>query len=194
MRETLKHLLAEVHACTACAEDLPLGPRPVVQMGSRARIAIVGQAPGRKVHDSGVPWQDASGDHLRAWLGIDPETFYDSRRVALVPMGFCYPGKRSGGDAPPRPECAPLWHERLFERLPADKLVLLVGQYAHSHYLRTARKRTLTETVKAFRDYLPEYFVLPHPSWRSRLWMDKNPWFAREVLPELKSAVAARLP
>ena len=190
----LKVLLDDIRACRVCDEHLPLGPRPVVQFGEGARIIIVGQAPGTKVHASGVPWNDASGDHLRDWLQVEKRTFYNQYKVAVVPMGFCYPGKRSGGDAPPRPECAPRWHGQIFEHLPKDALILLVGQYAQKHYLGSRRKQSLTETVKAFRDYLPKYFVLPHPSWRSRQWMKRNPWFDHDVLPALRRAIADRLP
>ena len=189
----LEQLLEEVHACSRCAENLPLGPRPVIQVGKKARVVIIGQAPGAKVHESGIPWRDPSGDHLREWLRMDDKTFYDPHQVALLPMGFCYPGKRRGGDAPPRPECAPLWHDRLLAHLPDDVLVLLVGQYAHQYYLGTGRKKTLTETVHAFESYLPRYFALPHPSWRSKLWMKKNPWFSEKVLPKLRQLVARRI-
>jgi uracil-DNA glycosylase len=189
MREPLTPLLAEVRACRVCAEHLPLGPRPIVQLGRGARVVVVGQAPGSKVHETGTPWADDSGDHLREWLGLDEHAFYDARRVALVPMGFCYPGKGEGGDLPPRPECAPLWHARLLAQLPADALVVLVGQYAHENDLGKRRKASLTETVRAFESYLPRFFPLPHPSWRSKLWMKKNPWFARRVLPRLRALV-----
>ena len=156
-------------------------------------MVVIGQAPGTKVHESGVPWDDASGDHLREWLGIGKDLFYDRQTLAIVPMGFCYPGRKGSGDAPPRPECAPQWHERLLGQLPNDALILLVGQYAQKHYLGRTRKKSLTETVKAFDEYLPKYFVLPHPSWRSKLWMKKNTWFAERVLPSLQKAVADRI-
>ncbi|MFK7985517.1 MAG: uracil-DNA glycosylase family protein [Sandaracinaceae bacterium] len=188
----LAQLLHDVRACRVCEASLPLGPRPVVQLGARAKIVIIGQAPGTKVHASGVPWDDASGDHLRSWLGLDRDTFYDRQRVAIVPMGFCYPGKKGDGDAPPRPECAPLWHAPLLSKLPRNALRLLVGQYAQKQYLGRRRKKTLTATVEAFESYLPADFVLPHPSWRSKRWMTKNPWFEARVLPVLQAAVAAR--
>ncbi|KIG19124.1 hypothetical protein DB30_04589 [Enhygromyxa salina] len=188
-KRALSKLLAEVRACEVCREHLPLGPRPVLSVGSSARLAIVGQAPGTRVHESGTPWDDDSGDHLRAWLGVDRELFSSVDLFAIVPMGFCYPGKRAGGDAPPRPECAPLWHARLFEQLPQLSTVLLVGQYAQAYYLGKSRKKTLTATVRAFEDYLPRYLPLPHPSWRSRIWMKKNPWFEAEVLPALRERV-----
>lgn len=182
-------LLRDVRACTLCAPHLPLGPRPVVQIAQSARIVIIGQAPGTKVHESGIPWDDASGDHLREWLAMSKEVFYDPSQVALVPMGFCYPGKRSGGDAPPRPECAPLWHGPLLDCLPDDRLLVLSGMYAQNYYLGKSRKRTLTDTVRAFEDYLPRFLPLPHPSWRSKIWMGKNPWFEADVLPRLRELV-----
>ncbi|PRQ09990.1 uracil-DNA glycosylase family protein [Enhygromyxa salina] len=185
-RERLSVLRAEIAACTLCASSLPLGPRPVVQFSRRSRVVLIGQAPGTKVHASGVPWDDASGDNLREWLQVTPSEFYDPDRFALVPMGFCYPGKKPGGDAPPRPECAPAWHQRILDQLPADALIVLLGQYAQRHYLGRAAKRTLTETVRAFPDYLPRFMPLPHPSWRSRLWMQKHPWFEAELLPALR--------
>jgi uracil-DNA glycosylase len=186
---TLETLLAEVRGCQVC-EGLPLGPRPVVQVGANARVVLIGQAPGTRVHASGVPWDDPSGDHLREWLGVDRATFYNPDRFAILPMGFCYPGKKKGGDAPPRPECAPLWHARLLGELPKERLLVLIGQYAQAHYLGPRRKRTLTETVRAWTDYLPGAIPLPHPSWRSKLWMKKNPWFADAVLPELRQRTA----
>lgn len=189
MREPIGPLLESVGACRVCASALPLGPRPIVQLGRKARIVIIGQAPGSKVHETGVPWDDPSGDHLRAWLELDAAQFYDPKRIALLPMGFCYPGKGEGGDLPPRPECAPLWHDRLRAQLPADALALLVGQYAQEWYLGDARKASLTLTVESFETYLPKFFPLPHPSWRSKLWMKKNPWFARRVLPRLRALV-----
>jgi uracil-DNA glycosylase len=151
---------------------------------------IIGQAPGSKVHRSGVPWDDASGDRLREWLKLDRSAFYDAARVAILPIGFCYPGAgKNGGDQPPRPKCAPLWHERLLKHLPDLQLTLLVGQYAHRHYLEAARKGSLTETVEAFSEYGPRFFPLPHPSWRSPIWMRKHPWFEQVVIPELRTAV-----
>ncbi|MFK8002168.1 MAG: uracil-DNA glycosylase family protein [Polyangiales bacterium] len=190
--ETLRSTLKQVRACEVCAEALPLGPRPVVQVGARAKVIIIGQAPGTKVHESGVPWDDASGDHLREWLGVTKDDFYDKKRFSILPMGFCYPGVKGGGDAPPRPECAPLWHERLLEFAPKDSLLLLVGMYAQKHYLGKARKKTLTGTVRAAGEYLPRSFPLPHPSWRSKHWMKKNPWFASSILPSLQKEIALR--
>lgn len=183
-------LLREVRACQICSEHLPLGPRPVLQLTSAARLLIIGQAPGSKVHQSGIPWNDASGDRLRDWLNLDRSVFYDAAKVAIIPMGLCYPGAgESGGDMPPRPECAPLWHERLLNHLPDRQLTLLIGQYAQRHYLGSRRKGSMTETVRSFSDYCPHFFPLPHPSWRSQIWMQKHPWFERSVIPELRNAV-----
>ncbi|MEM7690142.1 MAG: uracil-DNA glycosylase family protein [Pseudomonadota bacterium] len=182
----------EITACTHCAEHLPLGPRPVVQFAPSSKILIIGQAPGTKVHKSGVPWDDDSGDRLRDWLGLDTAAFYDPAKIALMPMGFCYPGKASGGDAPPRPECAPLWHERILALLPENRLTLLVGAYAQSHYLPATKRWTMTDRVKRAEDCAP-FIPLPHPAWRARLWMAKNPWFEAETLPALRHRIAAAL-
>ncbi|MHA7818856.1 MAG: uracil-DNA glycosylase family protein [Erythrobacter sp.] len=182
----------EIAACTLCAEYLPHTPRPVVQFSPTSRILIIGQAPGSKVHASGVPWDDDSGDRLRDWLGLDSHVFYDPERVALMPMGFCYPGKASGGDAPPRRECAPQWHERILGHLPANRLTLLVGAYAQAHYLPQSRKLSLTERVRRGAENAP-IVPLPHPAWRVRMWIAKHPWFEAEVLPALRSKVAAAL-
>ncbi len=182
----------EIAACTLCAEHLPLGPRPVVQFSPTSRILIIGQAPGTKVHASGVPWDDDSGDRLRGWLGLGKSFFYDPALVALMPMGFCYPGKASGGDAPPRRECAPQWHDRILALLPQDRLTLLVGAYAQRHYLPETRKLTMTERVRKAAGFAP-LFPLPHPAWRSRLWMAKHPWFEADVLPTLRQAVQRHL-
>ena len=187
-------LRADIAACRVCAAHLPAGPRPVVQFGASARIIIIGQAPGRRVHESGVPWDDASGERLREWTGLAPRQFYDAGTVALVPMGFCYPGTGASGDLPPRPECAPLWHERVLAVLPADALVLLVGSYAQDRYLPQARKLSLTDRVRGFAAFGPRFLPLPHPSWRSTGWMARNPWFAAEVLPALRHAVRAAPP
>jgi uracil-DNA glycosylase len=187
---TLGRLLREVHVCRFCEADLPLGPRPVLRLASTARLLIVGQAPGRRVHQSGVPWEDASGTRLRDWMMLDPTDFYDDAKVAILPIGFCYPGAGgNGGDKPPRPECARLWHKRLLEHLPDLQLTLLVGQYAHRHYLGSRRRASMTETVKAFPEYGPQFFPLPHPSWRCVIWMRKHPWFERVTIPELRKAV-----
>ena len=189
-------LLAEIAACTRCAADLPLGPRPVVRAGDpRARVLIIGQAPGARVHASGVPWDDASGHRLRAWMGVTDEQFYDESIFAIMPMGFCYPGraakvKGGGGDNPPRPECAPLWHDRVMRTLPNIQLTLLIGAYAQGRYLGDRRKATLGDTVRAWRDYIGDGFLpLVHPSPRNGIWLRKNPWFEDEIVPYLKRTI-----
>lgn len=184
----LSALLAEVRDCRHCAGSLPLSPRPVLVVQPDARLLIIGQAPGIKVHNSGIPWNDASGDRLRAWLGIDRTQFYRDPRIAIVPMGFCYPGKGKSGDLPPRPECAPRWHERLWSMMPAVELVLLIGQYAQNYYLPSP-KVSLTQRVHDF-DGEGRYFPLPHPSPRNQLWLKKNPWFEAQTLPLLRQRVA----
>jgi uracil-DNA glycosylase len=187
-------LLAELRACTRCAAHLPLGARPVVRGLPAARLLVTSQAPGTKVHETGLSFNDRSGDRLRDWLGIDRDTFYDERRLAILPMGMCYPGRYAkGGDLPPRPECAPLWHARLLAAWPKVELTLLVGSYAIDYYLKGRKRQSMTETVRAWRDYLPEFLPLPHPSWRTTAWEKKNPWFAAEVLPELRRRVTALL-
>jgi uracil-DNA glycosylase len=170
-----------------CAADLPHEPRPVVRASASARLLIVGQAPGRRVHETGIPWNDPSGNQLRAWLQMSPEQFYDESRIAIVPTAFCYPGTGKGGDLPPHPACAPQWHPRLIEAMPSVTLTLLIGRYAQAYYLRERCKPTLTETVAGFREYLPHYFPLPHPSPRNRLWLKRNPWFESDVLPALRA-------
>ncbi|MEX1039575.1 MAG: uracil-DNA glycosylase family protein [Pirellulaceae bacterium] len=190
MPVTLPRLLKEIRACGVCADHLLCGPRPVLQAGRSARLRIIGQAPGRKVHETGIPWDDASGDRLRRWLRLTAEQFYDVRKVAIVPMGFCYPGRASSGDHPPRPECAAKWHETLAAHLPNIKLTLLVGRYAQAHYLGNQRKATLGDTVKALQEYLPLGFIpLPHPSSRNQPWLAKNPWFEKERLPMIQAAI-----
>jgi uracil-DNA glycosylase len=184
-----KRLLNEVRACTVCAAHLPLGPRPVVRGLPSARLLIISQAPGTKVHNSGLSFNDRSGDRLRDWLGVNRETFYDEARIAIMPMGLCYPGVNGkGGDLPPRKECAPLWHPRLRPLFPNVELTLLVGSYAVNHYLKD-RKATLSDTVAAWRDYGPAYMPLPHPSWRNTGWLKKNLWFERELVPALRGRV-----
>ncbi len=185
----LKTLLSEIRACHLCEAHLPLGPRPVLRASGTARLLIVGQAPGRRVHETGIPWNDPSGDRLRLWLGMDREQFYDERHIAIVPAGVCYPGSGPRGDAPPRPECAPLWHPRLRPLMPKIELTLLIGQYAQAYYLGARRKKSLRETVRAFREYLPEFLPLPHPSPRNQLWFKQNPWFEAEVIPALHALV-----
>lgn len=186
-------LLARVRACTVCAPHLPHPPHPVVRGSPSARLLIVGQAPGRRVHETGIPWNDPSGDLLRQWLGLTREQFYDESRIAIVPTGLCYPGTVKGSDLPPRPECAPLWHPQLRAVLPAIRLTLLIGAYAQAHYLRKRRHRTLAATVAAWRDFAPDYLPLPHPSPRNRGWLKRNPWFEAEVLPILRERVGTLL-
>jgi uracil-DNA glycosylase len=166
--------------------DLPFGPRPIIQAHLEARVVIVGHAPGRKVHASGIPWDDLSGDRLRAWLGISREEFYDPRKVAIVAMGFCYPGTGTSGDLPPRKECAPLWHREVLSRLREDIQIILIGHHALKYYLGARRKQTLTETVRAWQEYRPRFLVLPHPSGRNNAWLKKNPWFEGETLPRMR--------
>jgi len=185
-------LRKRIAACTLCAEHLPLGPRPIARFSATSRLLIIGQAPGTKVHASGVPWDDDSGDRLRDWLGLDKTTFYDPAQVAQMPMGFCYPGKASGGDAPPRKECAPQWHDAVLDVLPPDRLTLLVGVHAQARYLPHLKRLSLAERVSRFDDDLP-FVALPHPAWRSRLFMAKHPWFERDILPQLRAKVQAML-
>jgi uracil-DNA glycosylase len=190
MPVALAELLKEIRECEICADHLLCGPRPVLQAAQPARLRIIGQAPGRKVHETGIPWDDPSGNRLRRWLGLTAEQFYDPRKVAIVPMGFCYPGKASSGDSPPRPECAAQWHETLDAYLPNIKLTLLVGRYAQAHYLGNQRKTTLSDTVKALKEYQPlGYLPLPHPSPRNQPWLAKNPWFEEDLLPVIQAAV-----
>jgi uracil-DNA glycosylase len=186
----LNDLLAEIRACRVCAAELPQPPKPVLRAGAGARLLIVGQAPGRRVHETGIPWNDPSGDRLRDWLQLDRACFYDESRIAIAPTGFCYPGTGQGGDLPPRPECAPLWHPRLRAALPEVRLVLLIGGYAQAYYLAEERKPTLTATVAAWAEYLPVRFPLPHPSPRNRAWLKGNPWFEADVIPALRERVS----
>jgi len=187
----LRSLLKEARACRVCEAHLPLGPRPVFLVGARARLMIVGQAPGRRVHETGVPWNDPSGDQLRTWLRMSRAQFYDTGRIAILPTGLCSPGSGSRGDLPPRPECAPLWQARFRAALPGVRLTLLVGMHAQAFHLGRRRKATLAQTVRAWREYLPEFFPLPHPSPRNRQWMKNNPWFAEEIVPALRRRVRA---
>jgi len=193
MTASIETLLADIRGCTLCAAQLPFGPRPIVQAAPGARILIIGQAPGSKVHESGVPWADQSGDRLREWLGLDDASFYDPARVALMPMGFCYPGAANGADLPPRPECAPLWHGRMLEQLADIRLTLLVGIHAQARYLPEGKKVSMTDAVRNFARVGSDRMPLPHPSWRSTGWMRRNPWFEAEVLPVLRDRVSAAL-
>ena len=188
----LADLLEQVRACRHCEDSLPLGPNPVLRASASARLLIVGQAPGTRVHATGIPWNDPSGDRLRRWLQLDREAFYDESRIAIVPMGFCYPGRGKSGDLPPPPACAPLWHERLLAAMPQLELTLLVGSYAQNHYLGASRE-TLAQRVQRWRDFEPGRFPLPHPSPRNTLWLQRNPWFEAEVVPALRQRVAAVL-
>jgi uracil-DNA glycosylase len=185
----MKKLLEEIRSCTICQKHLPLGPRPIICVHPKSKIIIIGQAPGSKVHASGVPWDDASGNELRRWLGVTKEEFYDPKIFGLMPMGFCYPGKGPSGDMPPRPECAPLWHGKVLSSMKEVKLTLLIGQYSQKVYLDNNFKSTLTDNVRGFKEFLPEYFPLVHPSPRNRIWQKKNPWFELEVVPDLKKMV-----
>jgi uracil-DNA glycosylase len=189
MRISLSALSREARACTECAQELPFKARPVFRVGKRARLLIVGQAPGRLVHETGIPWNDPSGEVLRAWLALERAAFYDTSRIAIVPIGLCYPGTVDGADLPPCRECAPLWQPRFRAALPDIRLTLLVGAYAQAFYLGPRRKKTLADTVRAWRDYLPEFFPLPHPSWRNIGWLARNPWFEKDVLPTLRRRV-----
>ena len=188
--QDLESLLAAVRNCRACEAHLPLGPRPVLQVGATARILVVGQAPGLRVHASGIPWDDASGDRLRHWTGLDKALFYDASQVAIVPMGYCYPGRGPSGDLPPRRECAELWLAPLLAQMPQIELTLLIGLHAQRHFLGHRRKSTLTETVKAWREYAPNTIPLPHPSPRNTAWFQRNPWFEQDLLPVLKQRIA----
>ena len=185
----MDRLIKEILKCEVCAPYLELGPRPVLAAHPTSKIVIIGQAPGAVVHNSGVPWEDKSGDNLRAWMRVDTTTFYDPKRIALVPMGFCYPGKGKSGDLPPRKECAPLWHESLLKQMKHLQLILLIGKYAQEYYLQEKTKNTLTETVKNFEEYLPDYFVLPHPSPRNNIWQAKNEWFKKINIPRLRAQI-----
>ena len=190
---TMEALLEAVRDCRACEGHLPLGPRPVLRAAATARILIVGQAPGVRVHNTGIPWNDPSGERLRAWMGIGKEVFYDESRIAIIPMGYCYPGRGNGGDLPPRRECAQLWLDHLLAKLPSIELTLLIGQHAQRHFLGSRRKSSLAETTKAWREYSPAYIPLPHPSPRNTPWLQRNSGFERKLLPELRKRVYAIL-
>jgi uracil-DNA glycosylase len=189
----MKTLLKHIRNYTICEKYLPYKPKPIIQAHSHARIVILGQAPGQKVQLSGIPWDDASGNELRRWLGVSKEQFYDDKLFALMPMGFCYTGRGASGDLAPRPECAPQWHNQLWKKMPNIKLTILIGQYAQKFYLQNRLKPTLTETVKNYKDYLPKYLPLVHPSPRNRIWHRKNPWYELEVVPALQKIVLSAL-
>jgi uracil-DNA glycosylase len=182
-----------VRSCRVCAAHLPLGPRPVFQIDPKARILIAGQAPGRRVHESGVPFSDASGDRLRTWMGVDSEVFYDPQKIAILPMGFCYPGTGKSGDLPPRPECAVEWRDQLLRLMPAVELTLVIGQYALDWHLKAAQKDTLTQTVQNWKEYWPKILPLPHPSPRNNIWLKKNPWFEIDIIPKLQRKIRSML-
>ena len=185
----MNKLLNKIQRCEVCKEHLPLAPRPVVQLSASSKIIIISQAPGRRVHETGIPWNDASGKKLREWMNIDETIFYDPAIFSILPMGFCYPGKGISGDLPPRPECAPLWHMEFFKSLKTRPLILLIGQYAQRYYLKKNYKNSLTETVRSYKEFLPEYFPLPHPSPRNQNWVKINPWFMEEAIPELRKRI-----
>jgi uracil-DNA glycosylase len=190
MSAKLSRLLAQVRACRLCAAHLPLGPKPVLMPKPKARLLIIGQAPGTRVHETGVPWNDRSGDRLRAWMGVDRDTFYGSPAIAIMPMGFCYPGRYAkGGDRPPRPECAPAWHAQVRALMPKIELTLLVGSYAQAYYLQNRGLETMTETVRQWQVFIPSFLPTPHPSWRTTGWLKRNPWFERDLVPDLQRRV-----
>jgi uracil-DNA glycosylase len=184
-----KKLINEIRACTVCKKYLPFPPKPVLNFSTTSRIVIIGQAPGIKVQESGIPWNDASGKRLREWMKVSDADFYDPKKFAIVPMGFCYPGKGSSGDLPPRPECAEIWMERILNTLKQKELILLIGQYSQKYFLQEMSKPRLTDTVKHWREYLPDYFVLPHPSPRNNIWLRKNAWFEEDVIPSLQNRI-----
>jgi uracil-DNA glycosylase len=190
---TLDSLLKAVRGCRACEAHLPLGPRPVLRAGKTARILVVGQAPGVRVHTTGIPWGDPSGERLRAWMGVNTDVFYDESRIAIIPMGYCYPGRGNGGDMPPRRECASLWLDHLLAKLPQIELTLLIGQYAQRHFLASRRKPSLAETAKAWREYAPQYIPLPHPSPRNQPWFKRHAWFEEQLVPMLQSRIKTLL-
>jgi uracil-DNA glycosylase len=192
-RAEFDEISGKARACRLCAADLPLGARPIFQIDPAARILIAGQAPGRRVHETGVPFDDPSGERLRAWMGVDATIFYDPRRIAILPMGFCYPGTGKSGDLPPRPECAVEWRQKLLDLMPAVELTLLIGQYAIEWRLKTGRSETLTQTVQDWKQYWPTLLPLPHPSPRNNIWLRKNPWFEAEIVPMLRQKIRSLL-
>ena len=190
----MESLRTDIAQCTICKDVLPHAPRPVLSFHPKSKIIIIGQAPGSVVHRTGIPWNDKSGNTLRDWMGVSEEVFYDATKISIIPMGFCYPGKGKTGDLPPRKECAPAWHPLIMNLLEDVELILLIGSYAQNYYLKKQKERTLTETVKNFKRYLPDkFFVLPHPSPRNNIWMKKNDWFKTDVLPEFKETIRAVL-
>jgi uracil-DNA glycosylase len=192
-RAEFDNTVSKAQACRLCKAHLPLGPRPVFQVGAQAKILIAGQAPGRRVHETGVPFDDPSGERLRLWMGVDAATFYDPRKIAILPMGFCYPGTGKSGDLPPRPECAGEWRAPLLKLLPAVELTLVIGQYALDWHLKDSQKGSLTETVQNWKQYWPAMLPLPHPSPRNNIWLKKNPWFEAEIVPRLRRKIRSIL-
>lgn len=186
-------LIKDIEACVACESLLPHPPRPVISFSSSSRIIIIGQAPGLKVHNSGIPWDDASGKRLREWLGVSNEQFYDTKLFGIVPMGFCYPGKGKSGDLPPRPECATLWMEKVLSSLKKKEVIILIGQYAQNYFLKNSLKDNLTTSVQAWEEYLPEFILLPHPSPRNNIWLKKNEWFEKHNIPKLQKHIKSIL-
>ncbi|HAU0201923.1 TPA: uracil-DNA glycosylase family protein [Legionella pneumophila] len=191
MNSQFESLLKEVRNCEICKQYLPLGPRPIVQLNKEVKILIAGQAPGKTVHETGIPFNDASGDRLRDWMGIDKNVFYDAKKIAILPMGFCYPGRGKSGDLPPRPECAATWRKRILGELSCIELTLVIGQYAIDWHLGNRQKESLTATVKNWEAYWPTEIVLPHPSPRNNIWLKKNPWFEQQILPTLKKKISS---
>ncbi|MCL4166551.1 UNVERIFIED_CONTAM: hypothetical protein GTU68_016145 [Idotea baltica] len=188
-RSKLQVLTQEIRACTQCVHQLPFEPNPIVRPSRQAKILITGQAPGTKVHQTSISWNDASGNTLREWMGVDRDIFYDDNKIAVMPMGFCYPGKGKSGDLPPRPECAPMWHPKLLALMPQVELTLLIGMYAQKFYLQENKKKNLTETVRAWKDYSPRYLPMPHPSPRNKFWLKRNAWFEFAVVPMLRKKI-----
>lgn len=186
----MNELLTQIQNCKACESHLEFGVNPIVAASIKSKVVIIGQAPGKIVHTTNIPWNDKSGDNLRSWLGVDKTAFYNTAIFSLMPMGFCYPGSGTSGDLPPRPECAPLWHSRLLSSMENVQLILLIGQYAQQYYLQGHALGTLTETVHKYKTYLPKYFTLPHPSPRNNIWQKKNPWFQLEVIPALQQIIS----
>jgi len=193
VQQSLEQLLTDIRACRICDAQLPEGPRPVVRASRTAKILIVGQAPGRRVHETGIPFNDPSGDRLRDWMGIDREVFYDESRVNILPMGFCYPGTGKSGDLPPRPECASHWRQKLMSELGEIEFTLIIGQYAMDWHLRDKKKKTVTETVKSYEEFWPDHAVLPHPSPRNNIWLRRNPWFEEEIIPKIQNRIRTLL-
>ena len=185
----MNNLLNKIQRCEVCREHLPLGPRPVIQLNTFSKIVILSQAPSRRVHETGIPWNDASGKKLKSWMNVSDEIFYTPLCISILPMGFCYPGKAISGDLPPRPECAPLWHPQVFKNFKSKPLILLIGQYAQRYYLKKSFRGSLTETVRNYKEYLPTYFPLPHPSPRNQNWVKINPWFMEEAVPALQKRI-----